>query len=113
MRPGAQSQPSRAGQAGCLASRCKNASSRANLRTAISSSGHRLNNLWKQLVLTTRLQTRPQNLVLKTRPSKLSVVDVSLPIELVSQLPFKSETPDHHFKIQHAHRFPEEPQVIT
>jgi hypothetical protein len=88
-------------------------SSRVSLRTALLSSGHRLNNLCKQLVLTTRLQTRPQNLVLKTRPSKLSVVDVSLPIELDSQLPLKSEPPDHHFKIQHAHRFPKEPQVIT
>ena len=88
-------------------------SSRVSLRTALLSSGHRLNNLCKQLVLTTRLQTRPQNLVLKTRPSKLSVVDVSLPVELVSRLPPRRETPDQHFKIQHGHRSPQEPQVIT
>jgi hypothetical protein len=75
--------------------------------------GHHLNNLWQQLVLTTRHETRPHNLVFKTLPSKLSVVDVSSPIELVSQLPPKSETPEQHFKIQHAHRFPEAPQVIT
>ena len=87
-------------------------SSRVNLRTAILSSGHRLNNLWKQLVLTSRLKTRPQNLVLKTLPSKLSV-DVSLPIGSVSQLPFKSEAPDRHFRNPTAHRFPEEAQVIT
>ena len=75
--------------------------------------GHRLNNLWQQLVLPARDETRPQNLVFKTLLPKLSVVDVSLPIELVSQLPPKSETPDQHVKIQHAHRPAEAPQVIT
>jgi hypothetical protein len=102
-----------AGEERCLARSCKTVSSRVKLRTGILSSGHRLNNLCKQLVLTTRLKTRPQNLVLKTRPSKLSVVDVALPIDSVSQLPFKSERPDQHFETRHAHRFPEEPQVIT
>ena len=80
-------------------------SSRVNLRTAILSSGHRLNNLWKQLVLTSRLKTRPQNLVLKTLPSKLTI-DVSLSIESVSQLPLKSEAPDQHFKLQQRIDFP-------
>jgi hypothetical protein len=65
-------------------------SSRVNPRTAISSSGHRLKNLWTKLVLTTRLKTRPQNLVLKTLPSNVSVVDVLLPVESVSQLPLES-----------------------
>ena len=73
--------------------------SRVNLRTAISSSGHRPNSLCKQLVLTTRLKTCPQNHVLKIRPSKCSVVDVSLPMESVSEPPLKSETPDHHIKV--------------
>jgi hypothetical protein len=36
----------------------------------------------------------------------LSVVDVSLPTESVSQLPFKSETPDQHFRIQQRIDFP-------